>query len=318
MPESGAKATRYDPLKLDLAVEDRRDRNANRIYSRLIQTVTHRIDPYPEQGNEPDGGIETEQFAWHPITVTAQPSDDITRRILDFSADFGLLGLLHRRFARIVGPVVQLPGGARQRWYCERAAHNDDLSPSQWGRSLIHSGATDRAPLVDRYGFCIGAPHGASDAVFEAVNDTYFGGELPEAIPQPDSDDAFRIYGEPIADWIETAVELATAIRQHDQQYLNTLLRVAWVDRTIGAEMATAEFRVGSLLEAAALQFFDDMSGGFRLRYCQNRSCTRRLYYDNDPRSRFCSQRCASAERQREYREAKRMEFEAGMKRRKR
>jgi hypothetical protein len=79
------------------------------------------------------------------------------------------------------------------------------------------------------------------------------------------------------------------------------------------------EFHVGSLLETAAFQFFEDFSGGcggFQLRVCENRSCARRLYYDNDPRSRFCSQRCASTDRQREHRAANRREFEAGMKRR--
>jgi hypothetical protein len=159
---------------------------------------------------------------------------------------------------------------------------------------------------VDRYGYCIGASHGYLDSTFEEINATYFAGRLQAEIPEPDSEEFFREYSEPVEDWIDEAVRLAKAIREPQRQDLTELLRVSSTDYIVGPMIARADFTVGSLLEAAAFQFLEDHNGGFELRYCQNQSCPQRLYYDNDPRSRFCSQRCASTQRQRDHREDKR------------
>jgi hypothetical protein len=168
-----------------------------------------------------------------------------------------------------------------------------------WGRSLILTDA-------ERYALCIGAPDGYGDTTFESINRTYFRGLPVNVIPRPDSEDFFRMYGEPVDFWIEEAVRLATAIRNVDDQEITSLLRVSWTDYMFGLSIATAIFTAGSLLEGAALEYIEDHNAGFELRYCANETCERRLYYDNDPRSRFCSQRCASTQRQRGYRQAQR------------
>jgi hypothetical protein len=163
---------------------------------------------------------------------------------------------------------------------------------------------------------CIGAPDGDHDTTLEEINCTYFGGLQLNAIPRPDSEAFFRIYGEPVNSWIEEAVRLATAIRNNDGQEITALLRTAWTDYVFGPSIATATFTAGSLLEGAALQFIEDYNAGFELRYCENESCEGRLYYDNDPRSRFCSRKCASTQRQRDYRETQKR-IKAERKRRK-
>jgi hypothetical protein len=298
IPTERARATRYSLLPRKEHTEDRRERNRNKAYVRLIQTVTDSLadkldideDPEEEASTTPEGKV------WKPIYSTPHPSPEIENRILQFSAEFGLLGLLHRRYSRIVEPV-QPHAGERSYW---QRGNCDVRTDSIWGRTLVVEKGWER------YSLCIGASGGYEDTTFEAINHTYFGGLPLTAIPNPSSEEFFRIYGEPVGFWIEEAVRLATAIQRVDQNEITDLLRASWTDYTFGLSIATATFIAGSLLEGAALQFIDDYNAGFALRYCQNESCEGRLYYDNDPRSRFCSRKCASTQRQRDYREAQR------------
>jgi hypothetical protein len=166
-----------------------------------------------------------------------------------------------------------------------------------WDRTNVLDDAKD-------YSLCIGASDGYHDTTCDEINRAYFGGSALSKIPSPDSEEFFRIYGEPVECWIEEAVRLATAIRNEDDEEITALLSVSWTDYVFGPPPATVTLTAGSLLEGAALQFINDYNGGFVLRYCENDTCDRRLYYDNDPRSRFCSRKCASTQRQRDYRAA--------------
>jgi hypothetical protein len=303
VPARDATFTKYDLLSRDDQIEDRRDRNANRIYARLIQTVTDRIDR--ELPDSDDDSATDQSNGWHPIRVMAQQRPEVIKRILEFSAEFGLLGIVHRRYVRIVGPVVLSRQGVRERTYCQRGEHFDWNPPKSWGRTLLWEDES-----IDRYSMCIGATHGYPDRTFEEINGKYFGGDLPARIPAPDSEEFFKYYAEPLVNWIDEAVALARAVHSTDGDELSHLLRPSWTQYSLGPSLATADFCAGSLLEAAAFQFLEDYNAGFELRYCANTTCTRRLYYDNDPRSSFCSQRCASAQRQREHREKDKLKRE--------
>jgi hypothetical protein len=300
VPARDATFTKYDLLSRDDQIEDRRDRNASRIYARLIQAVTDKIDPegLPDQ----DDDQETDQSdRWHPISSAARQRQEVITRILEFSAAFGLLGILHRKYLRIVGPVVLSPDGTPMRIYCQRGEHFDWDPPQSWGRGLLLD------ENVNRSSMWIGAAHGYRDTTFEEMNTRYFGGDLPALIPAPESEEFFKNYGEPLVNWINEAVALARAVHDEDGDALSHLLRPSWTQYTLGPSLATAKFCAGSLLEAAAFQFLEDYNAGFELRYCCNATCPRRLYYDNDPRSSFCSQRCASTQRQREHRQKEKL-----------
>jgi hypothetical protein len=315
VPARHATFSKYDLLRRDDQIEDRRDRNAKRIYARLIQTVTDRIDPEgfvisdlnePEFLCEGDGDSGSDYTGlWHPIEVTEQQTPEVIKRILDFSDEFGLLGIVHRMYVRIVGPVVSSPG-VRMRVYCQRGGHHDWEPTEGWGRTFLCG--PDK--LIDRYSLCISAADRHSDLTFEELNAEYFAGGLPEHIPHPNSEEFFTHYSEPLVDWINEAVTLARAIQERDGDQLSEVLRPSWTEYTLGSSLATAKFCAGSLLEAAAFQFLEDYNAGFELRYCCNTTCPRRLYYDNDPRSGFCSQRCASTQRQREHREKEKLKLQ--------
>jgi hypothetical protein len=285
VPRADARATRYSLVEDEDRYQDRRGTNANRTYARLLQVVTL-FDDFDDDDDPSEG-------AWIPISSTQRPSEEIEGRILQFSSEFGLLGILHRRYNRIVEPH-RLRDRHRTVW--ERGGF-PGWSDRIWRRTLI-------LDKPERYSLCIGAPGQDSDATFEELNRTYFGGLKLKAIPSPDSEDFFRMYGEPVDLWIVKAVELADAIRNDDDQAISALLRASWTDYVFGPSGARATFRAGSLLEGIALHYIEDHNAGFVPRYCENTSCARRLYYDNDPRSRFCSKKCASAQRQRDYREA--------------
>jgi hypothetical protein len=248
---------------------------------------------------------DPEEIIWTPITPTPRPSKEVENRILQFSSEFGLLGILHRRYSRIAEPSRPDAG---QQSYWQRGLRVDELD-TLWGRGLVLGGAK-------RYGLCISAD-GDGDVSLSAINNTYLGGLPLKAIPRPDSEEFFRMYGEPVEFWIEEAVWLATAIRENNGWEISALLRTTWTDYVFGESIAWAQLRAGSLLEALALQYIQDYNAGFELRYCENKTCERRLYYDNDPRSRFCSQRCASTHRQRDYRETQRRLKAARIRRRK-
>jgi hypothetical protein len=297
VPASDALAKRYNLLRhKDDPSDDRRSRNATKSYARLIQTVTHFLNI-----DEDDPGSKL----WTPIS-SRRRSKEIEDRILQFTDEFGLLGILHRRYSRIVEPAG--PQAWKQSYW--QRGDWDPRHRSLWGHTL-GLGSAESSSL------CIGAPDGYRDATFEAINRTYFGGLSLSSVPRPDSEEFFRIYGEPVDQWIEEAVRLATAIRQDDDQEISALLRVSWTDYVFGPSPATATLTAGSLLEGAALQFIEDYNAGFELRYCDNKTCAARLYYDNDPRSRFCSKKCASTQRQREYRETQKRIKAARKRRRK-
>ena len=125
--------------------------------------------------------------------------------------------------------------------------------------------------------------------------------DLQGPLPAPDSEEFFKLYGEPLHNWIVALIILAEAISLEDWDTLNKLIssvaRVRWFSEDrIGRQIAFP-----SLLCAFAEMYFQDVEDGSRLGHCA--SCGE-LFVGDRRWAEYCSRACASKRRQQRFRQA--------------
>jgi hypothetical protein len=123
--------------------------------------------------------------------------------------------------------------------------------------------------------------------------------DLSGEMPAPDSDEFFLSYSEPLMwEWIEAAHATAEAIFQRDENTLNILAGSAARVRSFEGERVRSEIVFPSLLSAFAEMAFQDFEEGNRLGRCAH--CDE-LFISDRTWTTYCSQRCATKERQRRF-----------------
>ena len=208
-------------------------------------------------------------------------SDEATRLILAWSAEHGPLGIFHQTTIQLEEPL----GGANWIW-----------TNGRWQRSTIWPIRRDREDRT-----CLVT--GITDHEQQRLNARlhllkFLGPDLPGELPAPASEAFFRLYGEPLWDWLWAAITTAEAILQGHAWSLNVLARAATRVRHFEEKRVRTQMVFPSLLSAFAEMFFQDREGGTLIGKCA--SCGEPFTTDRVWTS-YCSPKCATKARQRRF-----------------
>ena len=126
----------------------------------------------------------------------------------------------------------------------------------------------------------------------------FFPPDMPDALPVPDSENFFRLYGEHLWDWLWAAITTVEAILEEHAPGLNLLAGSAIRLRRFEAKNVRTEMVFRSLLCAFAEMYFQDREGGTSIGQCAE--CGDRFTTDRTW-TKHCGTKCATKARQRRF-----------------
>lgn len=262
----------------------------------------------------------------HFQSLATAPKRTLTSRILRFTCEWGVLGLLLHRIVDVEFPLIwQADSGIGYRPAAEEATW--ELHQSRLRRTadgwVMEGGKPPDAPATSTSRKLFYEPESdswrsstrvvlrnMSDSSLEVVP---FGtawtrfftlplstrSALEYDYPSPDSDEFWRIYGEPIADFYDAAVSFNTALADivhGNAATLNSLIQPATISTSANAQgILTNSVATPSLLNVFALMALEDFSEASHTGFCS----TCGMPYASAADTPFCSPFCQSADRKR-------------------
>jgi hypothetical protein len=262
------------------------------------------LRPYEELAQIVRKGRRTVSGALEPETEAA---------LLRWCSRFGLLGVLLQRVVTIVLPPRQEPDDDPYFAMIRRVSYF--RRPGGWQQL---GNLTDDQPLPTEEGYVALQPLGGSKISIEPLTKTWtkYFPSIPQNerevydYPHPEDAEFFRLYAEPIEDFMHAAglvvhaLEDITGTKPHTRtsdsisdfvQGVGTLNALAAETSPVFCAMRDGTLREAwvahTLLAWLARMALRDHAGGQSVRICENPTCLK-LFTSSAYQARYCSKRC--------------------------